>query len=215
MVVFRGMMGVPNGGNGKTKHGGNEMKTNKHTDIRNENGTYRDWVINDIDFDCDELDEWNILHDATDDNGDALPDTLDDTVDAMGTHDTQHVYETHNLGVTMFTRNMKHMFMVGMVGMVLASGCSQTDANEIAANTDGKLENVAVAIGTELDKIGEHGEQCQLGALSRQMGNDNKLAFLARIKSGCAETSTSAKNDWQSVWNENTDMTFAAWKLTQ
>lgn len=61
------------------------MKTNKHTDIRNENGTYRDWVINDIDFDCDELDEWNMLYDATDDNGDALPETLVDAVDAMET----------------------------------------------------------------------------------------------------------------------------------
>lgn len=126
-----------------------------------------------------------------------------------GTFDTRNAYATRNGGFTMNT--MKRVITLGLIGISVAmTGCggdAQQIANENIDNPD-----IASAISNEINETGQYGNGCQLGAISRRMGTDNKLAFLAEIKSGCDNVSTSATNDWQTAWADHTDMTFDAYR---
>ncbi len=106
------------------------------------------------------------------------------------------------------------LFLVVLLSTLLAA-CGQQEANEVMANTDGKLVAISDAITTELNEVGQYGESCQLSALGRQMGSDNKIAFLLRIRKGCTEVSASANTDWESAWSALTDMSVEEYKAAQ
>lgn len=86
--------------------------------------------------------------------------------------------------------------MMAMSSLACGGEVSQDTATEIAGNEDDQLVSLSNAVTEEADALSE---ACQLGALWRQVGDNNKITFLAKINDGCWEAGMGT--EWAEAWD--------------
>ena len=110
----------------------------------------------------------------------------------------------------MTKRNL--VLLAVLLGTLLSAACGgQQEANAIAGNEDGKLVNAANAIMDET--MADEDERCQYKAVTRRMGDDNKLGFLDEIRPGCVEAGM--LSDWNDTWDKYADISWTEYSVAQ